>query len=285
MISLENSFLQITCQQKGAELTSIKSKKTNLEYLWQAGSQWPKHAPVLFPFVGQLNTNSYFFNNKKYIMERHGFARTMNFNVKNKTNNEIEFILSSNADTFKIFPFEFDFLVEYSLIKTTLNVVYKVVCKSDEMFFSVGAHPAFKIPLQNSEKYSDYYLEFSEAEVTQRWKLKSGLIDEPVDFFNGIKILPLTYQLFYDDALVLKNLSSKIITIKNSKTKHGLRFECKGFPYFGIWAAKDADFICLEPWHGIADSINHNGQLTNKEGIIALSKNGMFECSYSIIPF
>ena len=150
----------------------------------------------------------------------------------------------------------------------------------------MGAHPAFKIPLTDKEQYDNYYLEFEKEETADRWLLKNGLIEKTaVSFFSKAKTLPLQKNIFYDDALVFKNFASNSISIKNKNNKHGLQFQFEGFPFYGIWAAKDADFVCLEPWHGIADSVNTDQQFSNKEGIIHLAPGKIFRCGYSITCF
>jgi len=287
MIKIENDFLIVKAKQDGAELTSIFNKKTNLEYLWQAGKEWAKHAPVLFPVVGQLKNNIYFCNEKSYSLERHGFARGLQFAVSSPESDNMGFLLKSADSTLKIYPFHFELKIIYSILENKLNVKYEVENSGNEkMLFSVGGHPAFKIPLKENETYEDYFLEFNKNEFAERWKLQNGLISEEKEvILNNANILSLKKSLFYNDALVFKNLKSDIISIKNKKSNHGLHFHFKGFPYFGIWAAKDADFICLEPWHGIADSVNHNQQLENKEGIIHLEPGNNFSCEYSIETF
>jgi galactose mutarotase-like enzyme len=137
-----------------------------------------------------------------------------------------------------------------------------------------------------NESYEDYFLEFNKPEFAERWKLQNGLISgEKEVVLNSTTILSLKKSLFYNDAMVFKSLKSDCISIKNKNSNHGLHFYFKGFPYFGIWAARDADFVCLEPWQGIADSIHHNRQLENKEGIINLEPGKTFSCEYSIEPF
>jgi len=287
MIKIENDLLIVKAKSQGAELTSIFNKKTMLEYLWQAGKEWTKHAPVLFPIVGQLKGNVYFYNGEKYSLERHGFARGLPFAVGNSETNRMEFVLNSSAETLKIFPFQFELKIIYSLEGNTLNVKHEVNNRENEkMFFSIGAHPAFKIPLDEKETYDDYFLEFNKKELAERWKLQNGLIvDEKEIVLNNTNILPLRKSLFDNDALVFKNLKSDLISIKNKKSNHGLNFYSKGFPYFGIWAAKNADFVCLEPWHGIADSVKHNQKLETKEGIINLEPQRTFNCEYTIETF
>ncbi|MEO5569726.1 MAG: aldose 1-epimerase family protein [Bacteroidia bacterium] len=292
MIKIENDFLIVKAKTAGAELTSIFNKKTNLEYLWQAEKEWTKQAPVLFPIVGQLKENSYFYDGKSYSLDRHGFARNSQFTPDsyrdhNSQFSRIEFVLKSSDKTLNNFPFQFELKIIYSVEEVKLNIKYEVKNSADNnMFFSIGAHPAFKIPLIENELYKDYFLEFNQNEFAERWKLQNGLVaDEKEIVLNNTNKLPLKKSLFYDDALVFKHLKSDKISIKSEKSNHGLHFNFKGFPYFGIWAAKDAKFVCLEPWHGIADSVSHDHQLENKEGIINLEGGKTFSCEYSIEPY
>lgn len=287
MLIIENNFLKINTQPEGAELTGIYHKQHHLQYLWQAGIAWMKHAPVLFPIVGQLKNNTYFHDGKEYKMERHGFARNSTFVVREQKDEHIIYRLMANEETQKQYPFLFTFDIKYLLQRSTLVVEYIITNPDNkDLLFSMGAHPAFKIPLTDYEAYNDYYLEFEKEETADRWLLQNGLIDKNAEsFFNKTKILPLQKKLFYDDALVFKNLDSSTISIKNKINDHGLNFKFEGFPYFGIWAAKDADFVCLEPWHGIADPVDSDQQLENKEGIIRLAPGKTFPCSYSINCF
>jgi galactose mutarotase-like enzyme len=285
--NLENDFLRILISDAGAELQSIINKKTNLEYLWQAGAEWPKHAPVLFPFVGQLKNNSYYYINKEYHSNRHGFAREKIFHAEAEGNQKILFSLSDDEQTKLQYPFHFRLGIHYEILENTLIVSYSVNnTDKNNLLFSIGAHPAFKVPLRLNEQYDDYYLRFEKNETIERLLLTNGLIsDQTIPFLNDSNILPLNKSMFYDDAIVLKNLQSELISLKNKKTNNGLHFIFKGYPYFGIWAAHDANFICLEPWHGIADRTDHNQNLKDKEGIISLPSGENFICSFSIIPF
>jgi galactose mutarotase-like enzyme len=157
---------------------------------------------------------------------------------------------------------------------------------TEEIYFSIGAHPAFAVPLGISgegERYEDYYLEFSDSGALQRYTLENGLIGKAT---TEIPLqdhkLRLQKELFRQDAIVLKNLPDTEIRLRSEKHQHGLDFGFHDFPFFGIWAAKDAPFVCLEPWCGIADSVDHNQQLTEKEGIICLPPNEIFERQWTV---
>ena len=154
------------------------------------------------------------------------------------------------------------------------------------MFFSVGGHPAFAVPFIKDCSYTDHYLAFNTPETLWRWKLEDGLIGESSEILpTADNILPLDPALFYEDAIVLKNLQSSMITLGCNKHSHGLHFTFTDFPFFGIWAAKDAPFVCLEPWCGIADSVTHDQQLKTKEGINELASNEVWQRTWSVECF
>ena len=289
MITISNDILNVTIAAKGAELQSIYNNQTRLEYMWDADPNfWAKRSPVLFPIVGGLKNNSYEYNGKQYQLPRHGFARDMVFEVGNQTENSVTFFIQSSAETLAVYPFEFKLSVVYIVENNQLTVKYIVENKCTEtLYFSVGAHPAFKVPLVSGNSYTDYYLQFSNTETTGIYPLSAdGLIElEPLPMLDNMNQLPLTKELFFKDALVFKTLKSTSISILNNKNTNGLKLNYQGFPYMGIWAAKNADFVCIEPWCGIADSVNTSGNLEEKDGINALDANENFTRSWVVELF
>ncbi|WP_231460641.1 aldose 1-epimerase family protein [Pedobacter sp. Leaf132] len=273
MITLENDFLKANIAVEGAELQSLYSKETNIEYMWNGDANyWAKHSPVLFPIVGSLKNNSYSFKDKEYELPRHGFARDYTFKAEKLSNTEAVFTLSYNEETLKNYPFKFELKLTYQIIERKLVLNYTVKnTDTKKIYFSIGAHPAFAVPNTPDTNYEDYYLAFNEDEKLTYWKLKDGLVSNETETIELSRHrLNLRHDLFYNDALVFKSLQSNCISLLNNKNDYGLHFHFDDFPYFGIWAAKDASFICLEPWCGVADSVNHNQKLTQKEGIIKL---------------
>jgi galactose mutarotase-like enzyme len=274
MIILENELLEAGFALKGAELQTLKSKTSGLEYIWDGNPKdWAKHSPVLFPIVGGLKENKYIFEGKPYELPRHGFARDLEFVLESQTEDEVSFSLVSNAQTLKIYPFEFKLVLRYTLKSHGLNCSYEVTnTGNQDLLFSIGGHPAFATPVGNGINYEDYFLRFNQDEELVYHKIKDNLIsDDLVSLSLKDKTLGLKHELFYDDALVFKNLKSNKITLQNKVNAHGLHFTFQDFPFFGIWSAKDANFICLEPWAGIADGVNHNQQLADKEGVVMLT--------------
>ncbi len=286
---LSNEVLSVEIAAKGAELQSIYHLQNKLEYLWSGDAKyWAKKSPVLFPLVGGLKNNQYNYNGNAYQLGRHGFARDNEFNVLERTPDSITFSLRSNEQTKIVYPFDFLFKVKYSLKDSQLTVAFIVENTGDyELLFSVGAHPAFAVPIDKNLQYEDYYLQFNKTENAGRWPLSAdGLIEaNSIQLLQNETKLPLNKELFYKDAIVLKHLKSDSISIVSDKSAKGIKVSFDGFPYMGIWAAKDADFVCIEPWYGIADNVNSNGKLTDKEGIIKLPSNQIFEAAYKIELF
>ncbi|MFA4869164.1 MAG: aldose 1-epimerase family protein [Pedobacter sp.] len=274
MIFLENEHLKVSFENKGAELRSLVNKQNNINYLWNGNATyWAKFSPVLFPIVGGLKDNTYHFENNTYQLPRHGFARDQDFEAISINDTELVFKLNQNEETLKNYPFQFILQLRYRLQGSQLSCTYEVRNPSQDnsLWFSIGAHPAFSVPLKEDLLYTDYFLEFNKDHSLASHKIKNDLITNETLNIEIIKgRLPLAHELFYDDALVFKSLKSNCITLGTKKDKYGLNFKFNDFPFFGIWAAKDANFVCLEPWCGVADGIDHEQDLKKKEGIIEL---------------
>ncbi len=286
---LENTNFRAEIKSKGAELCSFKNTKTNTEYIWQGDPKfWNRHAPVLFPIVGKLKNNQYHFEGKTYQMSQHGFARDKEFVLLSQSADELIFELREDAETLEKYPFEFILQISYQLKTNILTTKYSVQNPStSNLYFSIGGHPAYRCPLKNGEKRSDYFLEFEASENAKRFPLEAeGVSLDSIPVFEKNGILPITDSLFEADALVFKDLKSEVIRIKNQAQRMVLEFRFQGFPFFGIWSKnQQSPFVCLEPWCGVADCVNHEGDLTKKEGIISLKTGEIFERSYEVEVF
>jgi galactose mutarotase-like enzyme len=284
--TISNGQLTARISQGGAELISLFNNALRLEYMWAADARyWAKSSPILFPIVGALKGGSYIFKGKSYPLSRHGFARDRIFEVESQEASSVTFLLKDDEETRAVYPFPFELRLIYVLEGFQLNVSYEVVNPSDEkMLFSIGGHPAFKVPLTPGTVYEDYFLKFDQKETSGRWPItRDGLIDKSrKPFFNSQDTLPLTRELFHEDAIVLKDLKSSKVSIRSHKHTHGIDFSFAGFPYSGIWAFRDADFVCLEPWCGIADSVTHDQQLEKKEGIISLAATSRWQKTWTV---
>ncbi len=284
--TLGNRFLEARIESKGAELSGMRSVKSGIEYIWRADpAYWGSHAPVLFPIVGTLKNGCYSYGGRIYQLGRHGFARRREFALVRKTEDSLLFSLKSDEETLKVFPFAFELCIRYTLRDAALETRYEVKNTGDRrMYFSIGAHPGFNCPLLPGEDMRDCYLEFETGETADTMILRDGLISrDRAPCLRNSRTLPLSAELFAGDALILKGLKSEKISIKSGKNGHSVSLAFKGFPYLGIWSKPGgAPFVCLEPWFGIADSVDATGRLEDKEGIIALDPCREFGCAYVI---
>lgn len=289
MIFLENEHMHASFAAKGAELQSLRLKKDNFNYLWDGNPDyWGKFSPVLFPIVGGLKNDTYYFEHKAYQLPRHGFARDKNFEVKQISATEIVFILTDDEETLELYPFHFVLQLHYQLSGTVLSCGYEVLNPDQDrpILFSLGAHPAFATPVTNDLAYTDYYLKFNKDDKLVYHKVKhDGIDDETIVIELEDQKLSLSHELFYDDALVIKTLKSDCISLCNRSNLSGIHFRFIDFPFFGIWSSKDANFVCLEPWCGIADGTHHDQQLENKEGILSLAPGACFSRKWEVECF
>lgn len=287
---LENNNLIIDIDKKGAELKSIRSKVDYHEYMWSGDSAyWGKTSPILFPIVGALKNDSYRYQGRNYRLSRHGFARDLDFGEERISDTEVLFTLTDTPKTQESYPFSFILKVNYKLRGRALITTYVVTNPHNRqiLLFSLGAHPAFAAGEQEPEVgYDKFYLEFAQDGAFEGYRLEGNLIsDETYSIMLEKQQLALSYPLFHRDALVTKSLKSKEITLRNTVNSRGMHFRFEGFPFFGIWAAKDADFVCLEPWCGIADGIMHQQQLEMKEGIQSLPPGMSWQRSWEVVCF
>ncbi|WP_345955021.1 aldose 1-epimerase family protein [Mucilaginibacter sp. PAMB04168] len=286
MITIENEYLKVSITTKGAQLASLYNKATQTEHMWQANADiWPWHAPNLFPVVGGLVNNQLHVDGNSYTLPRHGFARQSEFTVAEADHEHAVLDLTSNHDTLDVYPYHFSFQVLYTLIENALRVTYKVINQDTKtIYFSVGGHPAFNVPFKGKGRYEDYHLEFESTE-----KLESHLLSAD-GFFTGetrpIELdgnkLHLTRDLFKDDALVFKDIKSKLITIKSTLHNETLSVEFPYYKHLGIWAKPGADFVCIEPWLGYADAVGEPVDISHKPAIQKLDKGHVFEAPYYI---
>lgn len=286
MTILENEFIKVSIDAKGAQLSSFYNKTTGLEQLWQADPNvWPWHAPNLFPIVGGLVNNELLIDGIPREMARHGFARHSEFVLLKSDDEQAVFSLPGSEKLRAVYPYKFDFEVMYMLIDNALRVTYKVInLDKRPIYFSVGGHPAFNVPFYSHESYEDYYLEFETEEKLHTHLISpDGLFSgetEPVPF-DGNKLW-LTKSIFDNDALVFKNLKTREVTIKSKNHSESLSVEFPHFNYLGIWAKPGAPFVCIEPWLGCTDTEGEAKDISRKENIQKLGVGHVFEAAFYI---
>ncbi len=283
--SLQNKYLQLIVSTKGAEIVSLKHN--NVELMWQAEKEWQRHAPILFPIVGKLKNNQYIINDKMYSLPQHGFARDREWLCTLHTNTTLQFELTDDDETFKMYPFYFSLLAEYELQENIVKITFKVFNPYHYVLpFSIGFHPAFN----TFGKLDECTLKFNRRNKSlplQRTFLCEGLLSkqkEAISFINANEEkLSLSTPLFDNDALVFEDGGIESMGLENSSLDYSIQVSASNCRNWGIWTKPGCNqFVCIEPWMGIADTTDHNGNFFNKKDIILLDAYRSWEWGVEI---
>ena len=298
MYTITNEHLSASINPVGAELSSLKFHQQ--EFLWQGDPKtWAGRAPILFPIVGALKNNQMRYRDKHYQLNRHGFARTSTFDqvmpehIDSGGSNsdttdtkaaQLSLLLASNPDTLKQYPWEFELRVHFQLNRYGIEIRYEVINRdTDSMLFTIGSHPAFRLPLDNNLSLNDYDVHFNKTESLTRLLLNDeGLLTEPgEDFPAHNNAIALDEHLFDQDALIFKNIQSDRVTLRCQQQPR-LTVNTGGAPHIGLWAKPGAPYVCIEPWFGISDSVDSDGDFSNKPDLKMLEPGETFNHTISI---
>lgn len=286
---LQNKCIRIAVDSKGAELQKLLHAGHGIDYLWYADPAfWGKFSPVLFPIVGTLKDDTYFFKGKKYSLPRHGFGRDMEFEAIKVSDTEIWFKLGHTDTTLMNYPFEFILEITYSLEENTLHVDYKVTNPAFDtsMWFSIGGHPAFRVPLSEDDQFENWYIHFPDDSRLERIFLEKGILRSQREILPLVKNkLFLNEDLFQNDAIVIDSMKSNQIYLQSKNSNHGLRMDFEGFPWFGIWKVPNAPFVCLESWCGVSDFWDASGEISEKAGMNHLAAGDIWQRRWSVTLF
>lgn len=285
--TIENDCLSVSVDTLGAQLSSIYSKVTKTEYLWQGDKKyWTGRAYNLFPHVGRSVDGKYLVNGKEYQMDRHGFARGMQFVLSAKTKISMTFCISATDQTKELYPFDFIFFVRFSLKDNRLLVEYKISnVGSEVMYFGLGGHPGFNLPFDGGE-FEDYFVEFDEKCVpTQIIANEKGLITTETKSLQLVndKVIALKHDLFDNDAIIMKD-TSKGVSIKSKLTKKSVRVTFDKMAYLGLWhmPKTDAPYLCIEPWMTLPSSDGNPESFETKENIGIVAPDHSFFTEFAI---
>lgn len=271
---IENSYLKVGVKEFGAELTSIVSKKSGYEFLWQGNPDiWSGQSPILFPIIGRLIDDSYALDGTAYSMQKHGFARKLPWKLLAATNDEMSFILSESEETLKCYPYSFDLTVNFTLKENKLFVNHKLINKNKkDMYFSLGAHPAFNCEIGDK-------LLFDENETLDTIKIdleQSLRLPETSPVLRNEKEIVITKDIFNEDALIFEGVKSNHISLISQNTERKIVFDLGASPYLGIWAKPGAPYVCIEPWFGVNDSKEKKADFSEKDAIQKISPESAF---------
>jgi galactose mutarotase-like enzyme len=278
-VSLASGDLGAEVDPLGAQLSTLRDR-AGRDLLWSGDpSVWAGRAPLLFPIVGALAGGSYRLGPKSYPLGRHGFARGKLFDIVESTSSAAAFRLGADASSLKVYPFRFELDVRFALDGPTLSVTACVRNAGDEaMPSSFGFHPAFRWPLPFGQARSAHFIEFQNDEPAAVRRLNADGLLTPEARPTPIshRRLALVDSLFRDDVIIFDKIRSRSVTY-GADDGPRIRVSYPDAPYLGIWTKPQADFICIEPWHGVADPVGFSGDFSEKPGIFMVPPGAAVE--------
>lgn len=292
-IHLKNGTVEIGVNLHGAELKSLRRMDTGTEYLWCGDpAYWNRTSPVLFPFVGGVKDGIYRHKGTEYQIGQHGFARDRDFTLVSQTEDTVWFVLEDDEESHRIYPFAFRLEIGYQLLERGVKVMWKVENPAEEeLYFAIGAHPAFNCPLHAGDKQSDCAVRLQDQDGRNLAYFintifgQGGTVTrarEAVKLSEGI--LPITETLFDHDAKVIEGNQVQRVSLLNGDGEEYLAVEFTA-PLAGIWSPpkKNAPFVCIEPWYGRCDKDVFEGELKDREWEQALAPGEVFRAEYKIV--
>ena len=288
MHTLKNEILTVQVKEHGAELASIR--KGSVEYLWQADPMfWGRHSPVLFPIVGSVWEKRYRVDGREFELGQHGFARDMDFTMVEGGEDEVRYRLESTEDTLKKYPWPFVLEIAYRLHGNMIDVIWEVSNPGNEdMYFQIGAHPAFNYPDYDPQTVERGFLSFDRGEGLECIRIKEkGCVDAetlyPLDI-PADGLLPLTRETFDKiDTIMLQDGQIGSVALYRTDRTPWLKLSFEA-PVVGIWSppGKNAPFICLEPWYGRCDRAGYEGDYRDRDWVNRLAPGERFSSVYTI---
>lgn len=284
--TLTSDLLTISIATHGAELCSIIDR-SGREYLWQADPRyWKRHSPILFPIVGSVRDGHFTIDGRQYSMSQHGFARDSDFTPLGSTGDEAWYELTSSDTTLAAYPYKFRLQVGYRLTGETVTVIWRVTNTDDrDIYFQIGAHPAFYYPDYGSDGERGY-LWFDREDSFTYLRIGDGACasltphSQPLDGH----LLRLDTHTFDIDTFIIEGSQLTSVALLDRERRPHLTMQFDS-PLLGIWSPprKDAPFVCIEPWYGRCDHEGFEGEFRDRDHVNRLAAGQTFEASYKII--
>lgn len=279
--TIKNDKIEVSVEDLGAQMRSIKDAEGK-EYLWQGDEKyWNGSAPNLFPYIARLTEGKYTLRGKSYEMPKHGFLRNSVLKLKEKTQTKMVFSLTDSEETYKMYPYHFEIKVKYELFENEFKVSYCVSNKDKKvMYFGVGGHPGFQVPVEKELSFEDYFIEFAKGTDMKRVGMLEDCFvtgnDEAFPLDENRR-LSLHHNLFDNDAIILKDAPSKVV-LASEKGSARIEMETSNLGYLGIWhkPASDAPYVCIEPWSSLPARKDIIEDLEKQDNLVSLKPNGYY---------
>ena len=284
MIRIASDTLTAAINPFGAELSHLEDA-AGRELMTDADPAfWKGRAPILFPIVGALNGDVLRLDGREYPMKKHGFARHSLFEVAEQHADRAAFRLRDSAETRTVYPFAFELEVAFALAGATLSVTATVSNPGEASLpAQFGFHPAFAWPLPFGADRDAHRITFEADEpggirqLNEAGQIKPGERTSPLDGRD----LHLRDQLFEHDALIWDPVRSQAVRY-GADQGPALAIAFPDTPRLGVWTKLGSRFICVEPWHGIADPEGFTGDFRTKPGVFTVAPGATKRIAMSI---
>ncbi len=283
-IAIGSDRLGAAINPHGAELSSLKDADGR-ELMTDADPAfWTGRAPILFPVIGVTNGSVIRLDGVDYPMAKHGFARHSDFTVVERAAARLVLRLTDGEATRASYPFAFALDLAFTVEGATITLAASIHNRGDAaMPAQFGFHPAFAWPLPFGQPRADHRVVFDDAEPARLREIApDGLIaaDTRASPLDGC-ILHLADELFANDALVWDPVVSQGVTY-GAAAGPQLRVEFADTPRLGIWTKPGAPYVCIEPWHGIADPEGFTGDFRAKPGVFEVAPGETMRIAMSV---
>lgn len=284
--TIQNTFLKVTVAEFGAELQSIRNAEGH-EFLWQGKEPyWNQKAINLFPYVGRLTEGTYRMDGKLYKLPIHGFAPWVDFALTEKGEDYIIFTLTDNEELYAEYPRHFVFRVCYRLVENTIQITFEVENRDEKtMYFGLGGHPGFCVPMEEGDAFDDYRLRFAPCEPKRVDFTEKCFITGTESAFPLVEnqFLPLTHSLFDQDAVVLKDIPREV-TLEKAGGKHRVTVAFPQMSYVGFWhtTKSDAPFVCIEPWCSLPSTQDVVAELETQKDLLSAKPGETYRNTWRI---
>lgn len=285
--TISNEKLTLVIASKGGEFQSIRDAQGR-EYLWQgAEDSWTDKGPNLFPYIGRMTEKSYTYQDELYHMDIHGLLPYSELSLAEQTEDMLVLRLESSEETHKQYPFDFVLDIIWKLEGEKINITYHVKnTDSRTMYFGIGGHPGFNLPLEDGLRFEDFRVDFGENAAPRRISFSEDCFvldaDEAFALEEG-RYLNMKHNLFDDDAIVLKKMPHEVC-INSEKSNKEIRVAFPDMDYLGIWhwPHVEVDYVCIEPWSSLPSRKGIVEDLETQADLLSLESGAEYKNTWSI---
>ena len=149
------------------------------------------------------------------------------------------------------------------------------------MYYSIGCHEGYACP----EGIGEYEVVFPKETTLVNHLCEGPLMNGETEIYaENCKSLALSPEIFEIDSLIFvdSGIYRAQLVHKNSSKKITVSFP--GFDALLLWQHVGAKYVCIEPWKGLPDYVDDDGDISKKTKILTVEP-GRTDVSEHTIKF